>query len=296
MKNLINGKEIAQKYNLHTEEVATLFLNKYGSKPCLHVYRIGNDPASVIYTGHKLKKGLECGLHVDIIALPESISESELIQRIETDNANESVHGMIVQLPLPSHLDPSVVINTIDAKKDVDALTDVNLGRLLKGPSSIAPCTPKGIVALLKTIRKDWHGVDAVVVGKSQIVGKPMVLELLHLGCTVTVCHKSTHNLQDKIAMADLVVVAIGKSGVIQPEWFKNKAVVIDVGINRDDSGKIKGDVPYASCDQVSYITPVPNGVGPMTVAMLLQNTLIAACEQKDDTDLLAQSNVEQGI
>ncbi|MAH61194.1 MAG: bifunctional methylenetetrahydrofolate dehydrogenase/methenyltetrahydrofolate cyclohydrolase [Legionellales bacterium] len=286
MMHIINGKEVAQSTLLKLETMIRCIEASLYRAPKLHVYRVGEHPASMIYTQNKLNTGRKIGMDVEIIALPEEITEDALMHLIKKDNNDPKVDGLIVQLPLPDQLDAYRITNAIVSHKDVDGLTDGNLGGLVSQSSLLKPCTPLGILELLKSIHCPLRGLDALVIGKSCIVGKPLALSLMSCGCTVTVAHKATKQLKEKVQASDLVVSAIGNPNVIQPQWFKKHAIVIDVGINRLDHGAIVGDVDYQQCKQAGFVTPVPGGVGPMTVAMLIKNTVLACCHQHDLMDL----------
>lgn len=276
---IINGKVVAQQIK---SEVTTLVQErlKAGKRaPGLAVVLVGRDPASQIYVANKRKACEDVGFISLFYDLPSTVTEAELLALIDLLNADCHVDGILVQLPLPAGIDNISVLERIVPDKDVDGFHPYNVGRLCQRAPLLRPCTPRGIVTLLEHYRIDTFGLDAVVVGASNIVGRPMSLELLLTGCTVTVTHRFTRDLRRHIKNADLLVVAVGKAGFIPGEWIKNGAVVIDVGINYLNSGKVVGDVDYASAtEHTSYITPVPGGVGPMTVATLIQNTL-QACE-----------------
>ncbi len=245
--------------------------------PCLAVVLVGGDPASTIYVRKKRETCESLGMRSLAHNLPESTTTEELRALITELNDDESVDGILVQLPLPAHIDATHVIEHINPLKDVDGFHPYNIGRLAQRMPMLRPCTPKGVMTMLQTLPIDLKGMSAVIVGASNIVGRPMALELLLAGCTVTVCHRFTRNLPELLGRADLVVAAVGKAGLVKGEWIREGAIVIDVGINRLESGKICGDVEYETAHQrAAWITPVPGGVGPMTVATLMENTLDA--------------------
>lgn len=277
---LIDGKAIAQNIRTSVKEKVAARLEKGKRAPGLAVILVGNDPASEVYVGSKRRACEEVGFVSRSYDLPESTSEAELLALIDELNNDDSVDGILVQLPLPEGLNPNLVIEHINPQKDVDGFHPSNVGKLALRQPGLRPCTPKGIVTLIESTGVKPHGLEAVVVGASNIVGRPMTLELLLAGCTVTTTHRFTKDLEGKIRNADLLVVAVGKPEFIPGEWIKEGAIVIDVGINRLDTGKLVGDVAFdIAKDKASYITPVPGGVGPMTVASLIENTLIA-CEE----------------
>ena len=254
------------------------FKTKTGITPGLAVVIVGSNPASLVYVRNKGKACAEVGINSIEIALPEDVSEAELLERIEALNADPTVHGILVQLPLPAHINQDAIIEAISPKKDVDAFHPENVGRIMIGNYSLLPCTPAGVIDLLDYYNISVSGKKCVVLGRSNIVGKPMAHLLLERNGTVTVCHSRTQNLEDEIKSADILVVAIGRAEFVKGHMIKPGAVVIDVGINRCEDGKLRGDVEYATAfDVASYITPVPGGVGPMTITTLLKNTLIAA-------------------
>lgn len=244
--------------------------------PGLAVIQVGENPASSIYVRNKEKACAEIGMASKIVKLPENIPENRLIGFIEELNADKDYSGILVQLPLPPHIDEKRVLEAISPEKDVDCFTRVNMGKLMTGDYKIGPCTPSGILELLKKYNIEISGKHCVIVGRSNIVGKPMALMMLKNDATVTICHSKTADLADKCREADILICAVGKKHVITKDMIKPGAVVIDVGINRDENGKLAGDVDTEGAKEVaSYITPVPGGVGPMTIAMLLKNTVI---------------------
>ncbi|MBL4910120.1 MAG: bifunctional methylenetetrahydrofolate dehydrogenase/methenyltetrahydrofolate cyclohydrolase FolD [Alteromonadaceae bacterium] len=280
---LINGKAIAQKIRNSVKEKVSLRIEQGKRAPGLAVILVGLDHASQVYVGSKRKACEEVGFISRSYDLANTTSEQELLSLIDELNNDDSVDGILVQLPLPEHIDANLVIEHINPKKDVDGFHPSNVGKLALRLPGLRPCTPKGIMTLIESTGIKTHGLDALVVGASNIVGRPMTLELLLAGCTVTTTHRFTKNLEDKVRQADLIVVAVGKPAFIPGEWIKNNAIVIDVGINRLESGKLIGDVEFdVASNKASHITPVPGGVGPMTVASLIENTLIA-CETFND-------------
>jgi methylenetetrahydrofolate dehydrogenase (NADP+)/methenyltetrahydrofolate cyclohydrolase len=279
---LIDGKKIAA--TLRSEIAMTITeRNKQGKKPpALAVILVGSDPASTIYVHNKHVACEEVGIQSISYPLPTSVSEDELIMLINTLNQNDDINGILLQLPLPSHINSDNVIECIDPAKDVDGFHPYNLGRLAQRRPLLRPCTPYGIITLLDTLSLNYKNQHAVIVGASNIVGRPMALELLWAGCTITICHRFTPNLANQVKQADILVSATGKPGIIRGEWVKPGSIVIDVGICRLADGSITGDVEFAAaCKQAAWITPVPGGVGPMTVATLLRNTLNAAITQE---------------
>jgi methylenetetrahydrofolate dehydrogenase (NADP+)/methenyltetrahydrofolate cyclohydrolase len=247
-------------------------------QPGLAVILVGSDHASAIYVRNKRQACESVGIKSVYHQLPDSISEDELSTLIETLNQDDSVDGILLQLPLPKHINSDMVLECIAPQKDVDGFHAYNIGRLTQRRPLLRPCTPFGVMTLLNSIQTVYKNRHAVVVGASNIVGRPMALELLLAGCTITVCHRFTENLADYIKQADIVVAAAGKAGIVKGEWIKRGATVVDVGINRAEDGSITGDVEFESAsERAAWITPVPGGVGPMTVATLLRNTLEAA-------------------
>lgn len=278
MAQIIDGKTISQKVRQEVKEGVTQWIKSGGAVPGLVTVLVGDDAASQVYVKNKNKATIEAGMHSQHIPLPAKTSESELLALIDGFNRDPLVHGILVQLPLPSQIKSSKILEAIDPKKDVDGFHPINVGRLVSGDATLIPCTPLGVMRLIKETGMDLGGKNAVVVGRSNIVGKPMALLLLQANATVTICHSQTRDLQQKIKEADVVVAAIGKPNFVKGDWIKTGAVVIDVGINRLPNGKLVGDVDFeAASRQAAWITPVPGGVGPMTIAMLLHNTLVAA-------------------
>jgi methylenetetrahydrofolate dehydrogenase (NADP+)/methenyltetrahydrofolate cyclohydrolase len=270
---IIDGRKIAQ--DLRTDMATQVAL--FGRKPGLAVILVGDDPASSVYVRNKGNACEEVGFYTEKINKPNDITQAELLAEIERLNNDDRVDGILVQLPLPKHLDANQVIETIDPTKDVDGFHSENIGKLMQNKPFLRPCTPKGVMTLLAATGVDLVGKNCVVVGASNIVGRPMAMELLNARATVTICHSKTQDLPNKLKQADIVVTAVGIAQMIQGEWIKQGAIVIDVGINRLDNGSLVGDVDFESAEKVaSWITPVPGGVGPMTIATLLENTLIA--------------------
>lgn len=281
MAMIIDGKAISGQIREEIKEKVSAFVSKYGKTPSLTVIIVGEDPASQVYVRNKARACAEVGIRSEVIRLPEDTDESSLVSLIEKLNGESGVNGILVQLPLPRGIDEKKVILTIDPKKDVDAFCYENVGRILTGDYDLLPCTPAGVMELLERSGITVSGKDCVVVGRSNIVGKPMAALLMHKNGTVTVCHSKTADLASHTRRADIIVAAVGKPGFITADMIKEGAVLIDVGINRTADGKLKGDIDFDGCfEKAAAITPVPGGVGPMTVTMLLQNTLKAAEKQ----------------
>jgi methylenetetrahydrofolate dehydrogenase (NADP+)/methenyltetrahydrofolate cyclohydrolase len=280
---IIDGKTIAQQVRNEVAEQVKQRLAAGKRAPGLAVVLVGENPASQIYVASKRKACEEVGFISRSYDLPASTTEPELLALIEKLNTDQDIDGILVQLPLPAGIDNVKVLERISPDKDVDGFHPYNVGRLCQRAPKLRPCTPRGIVTLLERYNIDTYGLNAVVVGASNIVGRPMSMELLLAGCTTTVTHRFTKNLRHHVENADLLIVAVGKPGFIPGDWIKPGAIVIDVGINRLESGKVVGDVDFeAASERAAYITPVPGGVGPMTVATLIQNTL-QACEEFHD-------------
>jgi methylenetetrahydrofolate dehydrogenase (NADP+)/methenyltetrahydrofolate cyclohydrolase len=278
MARLIDGKAVAAKVRGEVADGVRKLKQEAGITPGLAVVRVGDDPASLLYVTSKRKGCAETGMASWEHHQPPTITQAALLDLIARLNADVSVHGILVQMPLPKHLDAEAVISAVTPSKDIDGFHPMNAGNLLLGRPAPRACTPFGVMRLLQEIDFDPKGKHAVVVGRSNIVGKPMAMMLLHADATVTVCHSKTPDLAAVVSRADLVVAAIGKDRFIKGEWIKPGAVVIDVGQNRTPEGKLSGDVEFeVAKDRAAAITPVPGGVGPMTVAMLLANTLDAA-------------------
>ena len=277
MANIIDGKAIAAKIREEIKE-RTDTLKKIGVQPGLAVIIVGTDPASQVYVRNKIKACAEVGFYSENYELPAETTEDELLALIDRLNQEPKIHGILVQLPLPKHLDEKKVIAAIHPQKDVDAFHVSNVGNIMLGEYTFLPCTPAGVMKLLEYSGIEVAGKDCVVIGRSNIVGKPQAMLMLHSNATVQICHSKTKDLAQKTAAADILIVAIGKAKFVTADMIKDGAVVIDVGMNRDENGKLCGDVDFDSCfDKASYITPVPGGVGPMTITMLMQNTLFAA-------------------
>ncbi len=275
---IIDGKAIAAGLRKQVAESVSKRLENGLRAPGLAVILVGSDPASEIYVGKKHQACKEAGFLSKSFHLAEETSEDELMTLIDQLNNDNNIDGILVQLPLPKHLDADRLQDAIHADKDVDGFHAINLGRLIQRRPLLRPCTPKGIITLLETVTKNLQGVEAVVVGASNIVGRPMALELMMHGATVTVCHRFTKNLAFHVGRAELLIVAVGNPDVVKAEWIKPGAIVIDVGVNRMQDGSLQGDIDFeVARKQASWITPVPGGVGPMTVATLLENTLYAA-------------------
>lgn len=278
MAELINGKEVSAAVRAEIKAEVEKLKKEYNITPGLAVILVGNDPASSVYVRNKHKACAEVGMESYQIMMPEEITEEELLSKIDELNKDDAVHGILVQMPLPKHISEEKVVDAIYPDKDVDAFHPINVGKISLGKYDFLPCTPAGVMELLKYYNVDPCGKECVVLGRSNIVGKPMAQLLLAKNGTVTVCHSRTKNLAEVISRADILVVAIGKPNFIKGENIKPGAVVVDVGINRLDNGKLAGDVDFESASCVaSMITPVPGGVGPMTITMLLKNTLTAA-------------------
>ena len=283
---IIDGKTIAQQVRVEVVEKVKQRLAAGKRAPGLAVVLVGENPASQIYVASKRRACEEVGFHSRSYDLPATTREADLLELIDKLNQDDEIDGILVQLPLPAGIDNVKVLERITPDKDVDGFHPYNVGRLCQRAPTLRPCTPRGIVTLLERYNIDTYGLNAVVVGASNIVGRPMSMELLLAGCTTTVTHRFTKDLRHHIEHADLLVVAVGKPGFIPGDWIKPGAIVIDVGINRLESGKVVGDVDYDSASaRASYITPVPGGVGPMTVATLIQNTL-QACEEFHDKEV----------
>lgn len=275
---ILDGKEIAKELRQRITTTIQKRAEAGFRRPGLAVVLVGNNPASEVYVHHKRKDCEEVGMMSFAHDLPAHTTETELLELIHRLNQAESVDGILVQLPLPPHIDSTRIIESIDPKKDVDGFHPYNIGRLAQSHPALRPCTPHGIMTLLKHTGENLEGKEAVVVGASNIVGRPMALELLMARCTVTICHSRTKNLSEKVKQADILVVAIGKREIVKSEWIKPGAIVVDVGMNRDEAGNLCGDIDFSSAkEKAGWITPVPGGVGPMTRAILLQNTLFAA-------------------
>ena len=256
-------------------------LKKEGVNPGLAVVIVGDDSASRVYVNNKKKACEYCGIYSEEYALPGETTQEELLELVEKLNNKADIHGILVQLPLPKHIDEETVINAIRPEKDVDAFHPANVGKIMIGNFDFLPCTPAGVMELLDDAGIDLCGKRCVIIGRSNIVGKPQAMLMLHKNATVTICHSRTQNLKEVAKEADVLVVAIGKAKFVNDEYIKDGAVVIDVGMDRDENGKLCGDVDFDSaCKKASYITPVPGGVGPMTIATLMKNAVTAAIRQ----------------
>ncbi|MBW3780268.1 bifunctional methylenetetrahydrofolate dehydrogenase/methenyltetrahydrofolate cyclohydrolase FolD [Aeromonas veronii] len=280
---IIDGKQVAQTIRSQVAAQVQQRLAAGKRAPGLAVILVGADPASQVYVGSKRRACEEVGFLSRSYDLSATASQEELLALIDQLNADSQVDGILVQLPLPDHFDTTQVLERIQPDKDVDGFHPYNVGRLAQRIPALRPCTPKGIMTLIETTGVKTHGLHAVVVGASNIVGRPMTLELLLAGCTTTTCHRFTRDLEDQVRRADLLVVAVGKPNFIPGEWIKPGALVIDVGINRLADGSLVGDVEFETArSHAAFITPVPGGVGPMTVASLMENTLIACSDYHD--------------
>lgn len=277
MAKIIDGKAVSAKVKEQVRKEAEV-LKDQGIEIGLAVVIVGNNSASRVYVNNKKKACEEVGFNSYEYALPEETTEAELLALVEKLNSDDKVNGILVQLPLPKQINENAIINAIRPDKDVDAFHPENVGHIMIGDFSFLPCTPAGVMELIAETGVDVCGKSCVVIGRSNIVGKPMAMLLLHKNGTVTICHSRTKNLAEICSKADILVAAVGKAKFVTPDMIKEGAVVIDVGMNRDENGKLCGDVDYAACfDKAGYITPVPGGVGPMTIAMLMRNTLTAA-------------------
>ena len=281
MPTVLDGKALAQRVKTKLAADVKEFIQKTGVTPKLCVLRAGDDPASEVYVRNKAKACGEVGITSEVVHKPET-TEQEVLAIVKRWNDDASVSGILVQLPLPKGIDERKVLELIDPNKDVDAFHPHHAGLLSQGRATLTPCTPRGCLALIQEAQKDITGLHAVVIGRSNIVGKPVAQLLLNANATVTVCHSKTKDLPAIVKQADIIVAAIGKAGFVKGDWVKPGAIVIDVGINRGQDGKLTGDVDYAAAaERAKAITPVPGGVGPMTIAMLLENTLTCARIQK---------------
>lgn len=284
MAKIIDGKAISSQIREEITEQVTEYNKKTGNRPGLAVVIVGEDPASQVYVRNKKKACEQVCFNSWVYEMPENTTQGELNALVDKLNDDANVHGILVQLPLPKHLNEEEIILRIKPEKDVDAFHPYNVGRITVGDPKFLPCTPAGIMELLHRSNIEISGKECVVIGRSNIVGKPMALLLLAENGTVTVCHSKTRDLKEVCRRADILVVAIGKADFVTADMVKEGAVVIDVGMNRNAEGKLTGDVDFKSVSEVaSYITPVPGGVGPMTITMLLQNTLIAAEKYKEN-------------
>ncbi|MBR4627155.1 MAG: bifunctional methylenetetrahydrofolate dehydrogenase/methenyltetrahydrofolate cyclohydrolase FolD [Ruminococcus sp.] len=281
MANIIDGKAVSASVKQEVAEEAAKLREEKGIKVGLAVVIVGNDPASRVYVNNKKKACEAVGFQSFEYALDENTTQEQLLDLVNVLNRDDRVNGILVQLPLPKHIDEKTVINAISPDKDVDAFHPSNVGRIMIGDYAFLPCTPAGVMRLIESTGTEVSGKQCVVIGRSNIVGKPMAMLLLHQSGTVTVCHSRTTNLKEICLGADILVVSVGKANFVTGDMIKEGAVVIDVGINRLEDGSLCGDVEFASAEKkASYITPVPGGVGPMTIAMLMKNTLTAAKQQ----------------
>ena len=270
---IIDGKLLAEnlRHKIANE------VRQFSRPPGLAVILVGDDSASQAYVRNKTKACVEVGFYSDQIHKSANITQEELLSEIRRLNDNETIDGILVQLPLPPHIDTEVIIEAIIPEKDVDGFSSENAGKLMQNKPFLSPCTPKGVMAMLASLNYELRGKDCVIIGASKIVGRPMSMELLNAGATVLVCHKETKEIAEKVKMADVVIVAAGAANLVKADWIKEGAVVIDVGINRLEDGSLTGDVDFDEVkDKALAISPVPGGVGPMTVAMLIENTLTA--------------------
>jgi len=275
---LIDGKQIAADMRAEMAGRIEKLEAEHNLQPGLAVIIIGADPASQVYVRNKRNACEQIGIHSLAYDLPPSTTQQELLDLIDKLNNDNQIHGILVQFPVPEHIDTETVIEAIRPDKDVDGFHPYNIGRLAVRMPVLRSCTPFGVMKLLESTGEKFYGSEALIVGASNHVGRPMALELLLAGCTVSICHRFTHSLEDWVKRSDIVVVAAGKPGLVKGEWIKPGATVIDIGINRNDDGKLVGDVDFdAACQRAAWITPVPGGVGPMTVAMLMHNTIEAA-------------------
>lgn len=285
MAKIIDGKAVSAKVKEQVRKEAEVLKNQ-GIEIGLAVVIVGNNSASRVYVNNKKKACEEVGFNSYEYALLEETTEAELLELVEKLNSDDKVNGILVQLPLPKQINENAIINAIRPDKDVDAFHPENVGHIMIGDFSFLPCTPAGVMELIAETGVDVCGKNCVVIGRSNIVGKPMAMLLLHKNGTVTICHSRTKNLAEICSKADILVAAVGKAKFVTPDMIKEGAVVIDVGMNRDENGKLCGDVDYAACfDKAGYITPVPGGVGPMTIAMLMRNTLTAAKVKNNITE-----------
>ncbi|MBD5142492.1 MAG: bifunctional methylenetetrahydrofolate dehydrogenase/methenyltetrahydrofolate cyclohydrolase FolD [Oscillospiraceae bacterium] len=283
MANLIDGKQVSATVKEQVKQETENLFQKYGKRPALAVVIVGNNPASRVYVNNKKKACEMVGFQSFEYALPEDTTQEELLELVQTLNADENINGILVQLPVPKQIDENAIINAISSEKDVDAFHPENVGKIMIGDYAFLPCTPAGVMELIHATGIEISGKKCVVIGRSNIVGKPMAMLLLHESGTVTICHSRTQDLPSVTREADILVVAIGKANFVTADMVKEGAVVIDVGMNRLENGKLCGDVNFAEVEpKASWITPVPGGVGPMTIAMLMKNTLTAFKKQNN--------------
>jgi len=282
---IIDGKAIAKKLRESIKRHVDVLVADHKIMPGLAVVLVGDDPASAIYVNNKEKAAKDAGMRSYVHRLPKNASQDEVLKLVQKLNADAKVNGILVQMPLPKQIDSATVLKAIDPLKDVDGLHIENMGRLMADMPGLVPCTPMGCVILVKSVVQNLTGLHAVVIGRSHLVGKPVAQLLLRENCTVTTCHSRTPNIAHIAREADILIVAVGKAHLVKKEWVKPGAIVIDVGINRLDDGKITGDVDFDDVSKVAgHITPVPGGAGPMTIACLLGNTVAAACRQNELT------------
>ena len=282
MAELIDGKALAKEVRAEVKARAEAFQATHGRSPGLHVVLVGDDPASQVYVRNKERAAQKAGIAGEVHRLPEDTSEADLLALVFELNGDDDIDGILVQLPLPDHLDDQTIVDAIDPAKDVDGLHPFNAGLLTVGRKGLRPCTPTGCMRMLEQVGCDPKGKRALVLGRSTLVGKPIAMMLLEKHATVTIAHSRTENLGDRVREADIVVAAVGRPSLVKGDWIKEGAVVIDVGINRREDGTLTGDVDFEAAEKrASYITPVPGGVGPMTIAMLLSNTVDAAESRK---------------
>ena len=286
MAKIIDGKQVSANVREQVRTETEALKEKYGKTPGLAVVIVGNDPASRVYVNNKKKACEAVGFKSFEYALPEETTQEQLLELVEALNADSNVNGILVQLPVPKQIDDKAIINAISAEKDVDAFHPENVGRIMIGEYAFLPCTPAGVMELIDSTGVEISGKKCVVIGRSNIVGKPMAMLLLHRSGTVTICHSRTQDLPSITKEADILVAAVGRANFVTGDMVKEGAVVIDVGMNRLENGKLCGDVNFAEVEpKASYITPVPGGVGPMTIAMLMKNTLTAFKAQNQITD-----------
>lgn len=275
---ILDGRSVADRLISNVSESVAMHVRRGGRPPGLAVVLVGDDPASEVYVANKIRACARAGIISRDYRLQHGISKGELLALIDRLNDDPAVDGILVQLPLPAHLDEKAMTSRIAPDKDVDGFHPVNMGRLALRDPGLRPCTPRGVMTLLRAFEIDVKGRDVLVVGASNIVGRPLALEMLLAGATVNVAHRFTRNLQRHVEAAEVLCVAVGKSGVVEAEWVRQGAIVVDIGISRDSEGRLSGDLAYpAASARASWITPVPGGVGPMTVATLMQNTAEAA-------------------
>lgn len=274
----LDGKAVAKRVRAEVAEAATRFAARAGRKPALHVVLVGEDPASQVYVRNKERSAAKAGIAGEVHRLPSSSTQEDVLAKVQALNADPNIDGILVQLPLPKHLDATSVIDVIDPSKDVDGLTVSSIGKLVDGRPGLRPCTPSGCMRLLAEVGATIEGSRALVIGRSALVGKPIAMMLLAANATVTLAHSRTKDLEARVRESDIVVAAVGRPELVKGAWVKAGAIVIDVGINRREDGGLVGDVEYESTlERAGAVTPVPGGVGPMTIAMLLKNTVDAA-------------------